>query len=58
MVGVSACYQCAYSTLDRPLWWNMETSGGINITMLTISDFTCTLVALNCYMKDLEPEVI
>jgi predicted dehydrogenase len=28
VAGVSACYQCAYSTLDRPLWWNMDTSGG------------------------------
>jgi predicted dehydrogenase len=28
VVGLSAIYQCAYSTLDRALWWNMDTSGG------------------------------
>lgn len=30
VVGLSAVYQCAYSTLDRPLWWNMDTSGGLS----------------------------
>ena len=28
VMGISARYNCAYSTLDRPLWWNVDTSGG------------------------------
>jgi predicted dehydrogenase len=35
VVGLSARYQCAYSTLDRPLWWNMDTSGGPIIEQAT-----------------------
>ena len=29
VIGLSARYHSAYSTLDRVLWWNVDTSGGV-----------------------------
>ena len=29
VIGLSARYNSAYSTLDRVLWWNVDTSGGV-----------------------------
>ena len=47
VIGMSARYNCAYSTLDRPLWWNVDTSGGQY--NYVFSEWPCNLLLFSQY---------